>query len=105
MRRPDGSAERDELVINVVWVPWSCDWNEDETEVTLTEQAANPDIGANDPKALGPFRVQHYNAITIELLSQRWTFGGVEWVSPGGTEEEAIAAWEAWEPPLESPEP
>lgn len=87
--------------MNIVWVPWSCDWNEDESEVTLTEQAADADKGYGDPGSLGPVRVQRYNANTFELLSQNWTFGEVLWTAPEGTEEEAIGAWEASIPPVE----
>lgn len=83
--------------MRIVWVPWATDWNEDETEVTSTEQAQDADLSAEDPKTQGPVRISHYNAVTSELLDQSWSFQEVEWVAPTGIEEEAIAAWVAWQ--------
>jgi hypothetical protein len=85
-------------VINIVWVPQQVIWDEPaETWCEILELAADPDLGANNPRAYGPYRKTKYDATTFEILEQQWVFQGVTWTAPEGVEQPSIDAWAAWQ--------
>jgi hypothetical protein len=85
-------------MLNIVWMPWTCTWNEDETLVTVVEQACDPDWPANQERAYGPVRTTVYDAVTFDVLAQAWIYNNNSWAAPTDEEQAPIDAWQAYHP-------
>lgn len=84
----------------VNWIPESSLEVEGTGEQENIEQAHDAELTNMDEKLLGPLRVQRFVIATEELAWETWTYKGQTWDSrTGGTEADAFAAWDAWQPP------
>jgi hypothetical protein len=85
-------------MINIVWIPVQVVWDEpDETWCEILEQAGDTALSGNDPLGLGPFRTTKYDAVSFEIMEQKWVFQGVTWTWPAADEQPSIDAWAAWQ--------